>query len=84
VNILGLDGESLLDRWSTQLYNLIEETSIVVASVDGTDGNGGGGGWHTVHPLWMDVMEEVVWMGGLWVHPLRMHGIRKMLLVVTY
>jgi hypothetical protein len=31
-----------------------------------------------VHPLWMDVMEEVVWMGGLWVHPLRMHGIKKM------
>jgi hypothetical protein len=26
-----------------------------------------------------DVMEEVVWMGGLQVHPLRMHGIRKML-----
>jgi hypothetical protein len=35
-------------------------------SVDGTYGNGGvvvGG--IRVHPLWMDVMEEVVRMGGL-------------------
>jgi hypothetical protein len=26
----------------------------------------------------MDAMEEAVQMGGMWVHPLRMHGIRKM------
>jgi hypothetical protein len=39
----------------------------------------GGMGDIPVHPLWTDVMEEVVWMGGLWVHPLMMHGIRNML-----
>jgi hypothetical protein len=50
--------------------------------MDGADGNGGGLGGIWVHPLWMDAMEEVVWMGGLWVNPLRMHGIRKMLRVV--
>jgi hypothetical protein len=32
-----------------------------------------------VHPLWMDAMEEVVQMGNLWVHPLRMYQIRKVL-----
>jgi len=31
-----------------------------------------------LHPLWMDAMEEVVWMCGLWVHHLRMHRIRNM------
>jgi hypothetical protein len=30
-----------------------------------------------VHPLWMDVMEEVVKIGGLWLHSLRMDGIRN-------
>jgi hypothetical protein len=46
MNISGLDGESLAGG-ALRLYNLLQETSIVVASVDGANGNGGGGGWHT-------------------------------------
>jgi hypothetical protein len=45
VNISGLDGESLTGGvLGCTTYS--EETSTVEASVDGTDGNGGGGGWH--------------------------------------
>ena len=46
MNILGLDGESLAGgALSYMTYS--EKTSIVTTSMDGTDGNGCGGGWHT-------------------------------------
>jgi len=45
MTISGLGGESLVDgALDYTIYS--EETSIVVASVDGADGNGGGGGWN--------------------------------------
>jgi hypothetical protein len=45
VNISGIDGESLAGG-VLGCTTCSEETSIVEASVDGADGNGGGGGWH--------------------------------------
>jgi hypothetical protein len=45
MNNSGNGGESF-GRWSARLYNLLQETSTVEASVDGTYGKGGGGGWH--------------------------------------
>ena len=44
VNISSLDGESL-ESEALGCTTCFEETSTVEASVDGADGNGGGGGW---------------------------------------
>jgi hypothetical protein len=46
VNNLGNGGESLAGG-ALRCTTFSEETSIVEASVDGIDGNGGGGGWCT-------------------------------------
>jgi hypothetical protein len=46
MNIWGLDGESLACE-ALGCTTFFEETSTVAASVDGVDGNDGGGGWHT-------------------------------------
>jgi hypothetical protein len=46
MNILGINGESLVGG-ALKCTTCSEVTSIVSASVDGTNGNGGGGGWHT-------------------------------------
>ena len=46
MNISGLDGESLVGG-ALGCTTCSEATCIMAASVDGADGNGGGGGWHT-------------------------------------
>jgi hypothetical protein len=42
MNILGINGDSL-ESGTLSYITCSEETS----TVDGADGNGGGGGWHT-------------------------------------
>jgi hypothetical protein len=45
VNISDLDGESL-EGGSIGCTTCYEASSTMETSVDGADGNGGGGGWH--------------------------------------
>jgi hypothetical protein len=46
MHMLGIDGDSLVGG-ALGCKICSEETSIVEASMDGANGNGGGGGWHT-------------------------------------
>jgi hypothetical protein len=45
VNILGINGELMIDVM-LECTTYFEETSTMEDSVDGANGNGGGGGWH--------------------------------------
>jgi hypothetical protein len=45
VNILGLNGDSM-ENGALGCTTFSEKTSIMVVSVDGVDGNGGGSGWN--------------------------------------
>jgi hypothetical protein len=74
VNISGNDEESLAGGvLSCTTY--FEATSTMEASVDGIDGNGGGGGWNMGASTVGGCDGRGGVMGGLGVQPLRMHGI---------
>jgi hypothetical protein len=78
VNISGLDGDFLANG-ALGCTTCSKETSTMETLVDGADGNGGGGGWHTCTSTVDGCDGRVVWMGGLHVNPMRMHAIRQML-----
>ena len=57
VNILGLDGDSLA-YGALGSTTFSETTSTMEFSIDGADGNDGGGGWHICGAYWCPTCES--------------------------